>query len=959
MKKLLLLFITLLLSFLSFSQGLKSFKLKNGLTVYVWEDSGQQEVFGMVAVKTGSVNDPEQYTGLAHYLEHVMFKGTDRIGALNWLEEKPIYEQIIAKYDERATTTDPMQKQAVDEEINRLTIEQARLTRNNEFSALVEAMGGTGLNAGTSYDYTVYFNSFPKVELSRWLDLYSVRMMNPVFRTFQTELETVYEEYNMYEDNPQDKLNRFIMKHSFEESPYARPIIGIGEHLKNPKLSELIKYYDTWYVPQNMALILVGDIKTEEVAGLISRKFSRLPEGELPQQKTVPLNPIKGRKQIADKVGDYPSVALVFNGVSTADPDYLAMSVMSELLSNRSETGLLDKLTLDGYLMGAYSTPLSFVSGGRFLINAIPTFDYSQKRYESHKYVEKLLNESIQKLANGEIDEWLLESVKGNLVREYLLNIEGEEGKAFILSEAYINGLNMDYVLNYVEKINAITLDDIRELSTRYLTNDCLAFYISEAVNDKAVNIEKPELPNTIEFASEGETLYSKWFRQLPVESVSASTTSFDDVKIVNVNEKSQLFYYPNTENDIFSMTIKYQVGARKMPKLPYAIQLMNTAGILGAYEPQEFRNALSKLNATVRYYSDDDYTYVVVEGTENNLQPVCNLITRQILMPKLESKQLDNVKGSVYQQRRIEKENLDLQQQALMSYMLYGDSSEYIIRLSVEDVFAFQVSELTGVFQKATDYAAEVHYSGRLPFNEVHQLLSANLPLKAKELAGDSPKDKPLVEVKGNKVYFFANSKANQSRILIYRPGSNFDIETEAARRSFNQYFGGSFNGLVMQEIREKNSMAYTAMGRFNIPQLKSSSTYFVGFVGTQHDKVNDAVNLYMSLINEMPLKPERIEDIRHYLKLAMVTDEPEFRNVSSEFESLKRLGFTAPESEILIPFINNLTFKDLQDYYEANLRNQPIIIGVIGNPSDIDLKAFDKFGKVERLNVSRLFKD
>ena len=143
-----------LLALPSFGQGLKAFKLKNGLSVYIWEDNTKSDVYGIVACRTGSVNDPAEYTGLAHYLEHVMFKGTDKIGALDWEKEKPIYEQIIAKYDEMAEETDPLKKEAIGKEINDLTVEEGKISVSNEFMNLIESMGGKGLNAGTSYDVT-------------------------------------------------------------------------------------------------------------------------------------------------------------------------------------------------------------------------------------------------------------------------------------------------------------------------------------------------------------------------------------------------------------------------------------------------------------------------------------------------------------------------------------------------------------------------------------------------------------------------------------------------------------------------------------------------------------------------------------------------------------------------------------------------------------------------------------
>ena len=174
------------------AQGLKTFKLRNGLTVFIWEDPDKTDVYGDVVVRTGSVNEPADYTGLAHYREHVLFKGTQKIGALDWEKEKPVYEQIVALYDQRAAATDPAERERLNKEINRLTVEEGKISLSQEYSNLIEGMGGTGLNAATTYDYTYYHNTFPAYQIGKWLEISSERFIDPVFRLFQSELETVY-----------------------------------------------------------------------------------------------------------------------------------------------------------------------------------------------------------------------------------------------------------------------------------------------------------------------------------------------------------------------------------------------------------------------------------------------------------------------------------------------------------------------------------------------------------------------------------------------------------------------------------------------------------------------------------------------------------------------------------------------------------------------------------------------
>ncbi|MFA6808900.1 MAG: insulinase family protein, partial [Eubacteriales bacterium] len=279
--------------------------------MYIWEDNTKSDVYGLVGVRAGSINDPEQYTGLAHYLEHLLFKGTDKIGALNWAEEEPIYKKIVQKYDEMAETNDPVRKEAINKEINELTIQAGKISVSNEFSNLIESIGGKGLNAGTSFDLTTYYNSFPAFQLNKWLEISSQRFINPIFRTFQTELETVYEEYNRGKDNSGNATNDFIMGKAFEGHPYSRSIIGLGEHLKNPRVSKLIDFYNNWYTPDNMVLILAGNVNAKQISSRIAATFGLLEKKTMPERKTYPDLNISGRKQYIAKVGNNPSVHLV------------------------------------------------------------------------------------------------------------------------------------------------------------------------------------------------------------------------------------------------------------------------------------------------------------------------------------------------------------------------------------------------------------------------------------------------------------------------------------------------------------------------------------------------------------------------------------------------------------------------------------------------------------------------
>ena len=213
----------------------ETYKLDNGLTVYLNADHTMPMIHGMVLVKGGGKRDPKDATGIAHYFEHIMFKGTNQLGTINYGGEKPYLDSISILYDDLGKTKDEKKRIEIQQEINRISIKAADYAIPNEFNKILSEMGGKGVNASTGYEYINYYNSFPSNQIEKWLEVYSHRFIQPVFRLFQSELETVYEEKNMYAD---DALNTFFekfMEKFYKNSPYGQQtILGSSEHLKTP-----------------------------------------------------------------------------------------------------------------------------------------------------------------------------------------------------------------------------------------------------------------------------------------------------------------------------------------------------------------------------------------------------------------------------------------------------------------------------------------------------------------------------------------------------------------------------------------------------------------------------------------------------------------------------------------------------------------------------------------------------
>ena len=593
---------------------------------------------------------------------------------------------------------------------------------------------------------------------------------------------------------------------------------------------------------------------------------------------------------------------------------------------------------------------------GRNIVRCTPLYDENQRRFESNKSAEKKALKAIEKIANGQFEEWQINAIKNNMCRDFDLMMESNTSKALTLMQAFISEEDLGQVLNYKDEVMAITTEDIKRVAKQYLTNDYLAIYIEKGKLDKNAKIKKPGY-KPIEPPVGKQSLYATQFKNMPIGQVEEKFLDFSEIQSKQLNDRSKMYYSQNPENNVFSLTLRYGVGVRDFPKLGIAADLMNNAGIMGTYEPQQLKEELSRLNATCRVSASQNYLYITMEGYEETLPQACQLLARQILMPKLDEKQLSRIKGSMLGSRQQRKENVNTLSNALLQYMIFQDKSSYIDELTDKEIYELQISELTGDINRASNYEAEIFYCGTMPFDNAYDVLSKNLPLVANEKPSTSPQDKPMVSVTENTIYFLPNTDAEQAQIYFYLPMAKYDKKDDAIRDAFNQYFSGGFNGLVMTEIREKRSMAYSAGAYIGTPALPGNPTYLFGNIGTQNDKANDALDVFMGLVTDMPKNADRIDNIKSYIRQEMLTTHPSFRDKAENMRELQRIGYNADPAKENLPKVDALTFDDIVKFYEENIKGKPYCIGVMGNPKDIDLKKLEKYGKVVKLNERKLF--
>ncbi len=951
-------------------EGFEEYKLQNGLTVYLWVDKEKPNVYGQLTVRAGSIDEPADFTGLAHYLEHMLFKGTQEIGALDWEKEKPMYEQIIKLYDEKAKLKDPKKDKAKRDEltkkINELSVAASKISKGSEFSTLIQSLGGINLNAYTYYDQTVYHNEFPTHETERWLKLYVDHFTNPVYREFQAEMENVFEELNMRTPSVSYQQYTAMFSHIFKGSTYERDVIGSPEHLKNPSLSPMIKFFEDWYVPNNMGLLLYGNFDPATVKPMIEKTFGKMKYKELPKRVPTVPTPLKNNEKVKVKIGYSPMIVWGFDGVKKGHPDEFKIQFMLSLLNNQYNTGLFDKLSMDGDIQGAGANLMSFRDCGKIVVQAAPYFDVSQYTYASDAATERLIMAEINKLKRGQVPTWLFQSVKDSYLNMVKLFDESESSKISVATESYIYGIPMEDFFNMEQEIKDITIDDIKTVANKYFSGNYLTISFSEGdpkiqLYDKS-NIAKLESP------AEEYSKYYKEFTKNPVQAPAPKFTDFSDIKTEHLFNGGQLFYVENKKNDIFSLTLEYKVGTHTDPKLQYAAALMNYAGTMPSQSNNDLRRELSRYGASYSVGINDNSFYISVQGNEKDLDKIMPIVFRLFLMPKLDNKQIEAVMASEVQGRMFEKRIPGIISAALMQYIQYGDKSPYIDRIPSKELifmgesgynFLVTNSDLTSAIQKVTSYPVDVHYVGAKPISEVAGILKGTVPTQKTVVEAQKPFYRDRVSYSTPEIYFLPNSDIQQADVTMYFPIGKYDKSEQLNYTAFTRYFGaGGLNTLTFTEIREERSLAYSTYG-YAAGNALNNTSWFMGSTGTQNDKVNIVVDVYMDLLKNMPQYTSYIGELKAQIKSELQSESVSFRQKSMYFESLKKMGYTEDPAKMLYPKAEALTFDDITKFYNEKIKNAPVIIVIHGNPKYIDLKAIEsKYGKVNRVPLTKIFK-
>ena len=944
----------------------KEIRLSNGLTVWLNEDHSQPKVYGALVVRAGAKDCPN--TGIAHYLEHVLFKGTQKIGTVDYAAEKQWLDSISAKYNELSLTKDAARRLQIQHDISRLSQRAADYAIPNEFDRLISKYGGSGLNASTSWDRTEYHNTFAPQFLEQWCWLNSERMINPVFRLFQGELETVYEEKNRAADDMLTGAVEHVMAAAFKGHPYQYPIIGSTENLKNPRLQDMEDFFRKYYVAGNMGLMLCGDFQADGIEPLLERTFGRLPSsggglkveggGRMPSAEnsvdneisfTPPpstLHPFNGEAiDIKVKIPIVKAVGLLFRGPVEKAADYRALQLAMSLLTNDNQAGMLDSLRTAHKVMMALGQNFALNEAGAVGLLVIPKLPFGSK-----KKAERLCWQQIERLKRGDFSDEQLEQLKLELARNAETELETIGSRAAVMTEVFSQGRSWSDYLRQLDDLKGISKADVVSAANRYLLNDRYLRGVKKYGSYPKDKVTQPDYKPVVPKHAKEQSAYAKELEKLPVAASTPRLFDLDhDAEMTRLGDHTILYKVDNPANDLFTLSLKWFKGERDEPRQALLESYLSELGT-DSLTKHQLGEAWQRLGTTFEAQSSDNFFMLTLTGFEHNLEPSLRLLSHVLTSLKPDKKAMSEL-ASEYKvdHNQLDRTNSSVLQM-VVSKIAKGDRSSYLRQPTVAEVKKTTGEELLRLFDDLRQYDCAVLYCGRQPAATVASYLPT---LDSRRSPNDN--EIRLQQVAEPVVYVYDMSDSRQ--MLIGTFGSvkpSLSEREEAQLRLWSQYMGGGMGSVLFQEIREFRAMAYSTGGQGIIPNRNRHNDYPSGYLaqlGTQADKAMQALAVLDSLMRHMPVNEQNVAAAKQEILSNINNTYPSFRQLANFVSNYRTLGYKEDPRAVLAREVPKLITADMVDFYQHNIQQQPRAYFIIGNKKQLDMQALSKYGRVVEL--------
>jgi predicted Zn-dependent peptidase len=932
--------------------GVRIYKLDNGLTVYLSDYKDAPRIQTYLAVRAGSKNDPASATGLAHYLEHMVFKGTSQLGTQDWAKEKVELDKIEALYEVyRSQRNDPAARKRTYHQIDSISGVAARYAVPNEYDKVMGAIGAKGSNAHTSNEETVYQEDIPSNQLEKWAAIQAERLREMVPRLFHTELEAVYEEKNRGLDSDFNKEFEALNGALYPTHPYGtQTTIGTIEHLQNPSITEIKKYFGEYYVPNNVALCLSGDLDYDQTIRVIDKYFGAMPSKPVPAFNAPVEAPLTApiTKEILGPQSE--NVMLGYRLPGKASKDGVRLRMLDKILTN-GQAGLIDlDLNQQQKVLEAASFTDMNDDYSTHVIYGTP------RQGQKLEDVKALLLGELAKVKAGNFPDWLIPAIINNEKLTRTKSYESNEARASAMYEAFIERIDWKDYLQQQDDFGKITKAEIVKFANDNYGPNVVTVFKRTGVDPNKVKVVKPAItpvPANRDVAS----AYYKQLTAMPSTELQPVFVDYKkDIQETEIKPGLPLYYTHNAENGLFNLSYVFDLGKNNDPRWSLATDYLQYLGT-GSYTAAQLQQEFYKLGCSFNVSSGPDRIFVTLNGLDTNLEPALKLFEQLIAAPKPDATALkDLVAGTLKQRQDAKLEKRVILNQAMVNYVKYGPKNPFTNILSEKELKAAKPEQLTALLKKLPTYQHRVLYYGPRAQEATASVLKTEHKTHAKLTPAPAAKDFAEQPLKDKKVYWVDYNMV-QAEILFLTKGDLYSKELAPTLALYNEYFGGGMGSIVFQDLRESKALAYSAYSGYNSADKLGRSNYNLSYIGTQSDKLPEAMAGMEALLTDMPVAEANLEIAKNAIRNSISTERITKGNILMSYERAKRLGLDYDLRRDVYASTQKMTFDELKKFQLAKVRGQNQVILVIGSKDRLNFKELAKYGQVQQLTLKEIF--
>jgi predicted Zn-dependent peptidase len=925
--------------------------LDNGLTVWMSADRDEPRVFASVVVRAGAAEDPAETTGVAHYLEHMLAnKGTRRLGTLDHAAEAPHLAEVAAAFEALRSTVDPAARQALRDRIEAAELRAQAHAVPNELKQAWGRLGGRSFNATTSHERMNFYVDLPAEMLPRWAALELDRFTAPVFRAFATEVRTICEEKSRALDNAGRASKRELARALWGGHPYGRPVLGELEHLASPSVRAMEDFVGRWLVPENMAVVLAGDIEPDATLELLQSTLGRLPrgwEGGAPLRLRPEAPPVlSGEQERVVVHHGQGAVHIGWRTVSGDHPDALALR-MAELLLSNGRTGRIDRELVQMRRIrggGAWSSHRR--EGGSFVVWANP------REGQSAAQARALLLGEVERLVAGELEPGVLEAVHRSFEVAELQRRETNRGRADWMTRAIVAGRSPAEARAREARIRALELDDIVSAARRWLGPDRVCV-VRRSGEPSLPTIEGlPPAPRPIQTARN-----SAFFAE-----VMGIPVAPPQPRVLREGEHfhraergawGAVVHNPNPYSHLAQVQWIWDRGQGQDRRLGTVARLVGLAGT-PEHTRSELGLKLHQLGVRTGMQVRRDSTVLWLAGPADTLPAGAALVERRLVAPVLDRELRARELRDLLHRRRERRSTMKARVDAARGYVLYGDQSGFLARTPPpEELAGLLTAELGQWGEQLRGDARDCLSTGPVDPSIWSSFSNGADP---RELPRSAPWQKGRRPAAG---VFLLHHAGAQASVTVYRCAGPRVAGTEVAGAWLSTGLSGPA-GLIFQELREARALAYSTGGGLSRGERLGDDDLLWGTASTEPPRAHEAAGLLVAMLQDglpMLISDEaRVESARVRLLQQLRSERVGFRSVPGAVRAWGLLGHEEDPREAWRGELARATGQTLQDAVEQLTLGPPLVV-VVGDLERVDQGALAALGPVAELTARDVF--